>query len=375
MIAFHPWKGFCRTMVRVVLKGVHKTRKNLADGTIREYFYAWKAGPKLIGKPGSPEFIESFRDAHKHKISSSPDTMGGLVALYKSTNFQRLKPATQRAYLPHIKEIEKRFGKHPLPVKESDYKTYRQKFLAWRDEKADRPRTADMAWSVAKSIMAFGVDRFLMTVNPCARGGRLWTGTRQGSVWTENLFTALLANCSYELGLVCRLALETGQRQADILHLKWSNFDGERFRFSQEKRGHFVSVLLTRSLALEIRRLKDANEARQVPQLFVCLTTRSKPWTTSGLRASFGAAKDRAGIKGLTFHDMRGTAITRAYRDQDIKDLSALSTRFGLSMVSIQALLDKHYLAPDQTKADDIVYKMESKKGTKLQTVSKPSDD
>lgn len=69
-----------------------------------------------------------------------------------------------------------------------------------------------------------------------------------------------------------------------------------------------------------------------------------------------------------------GTAITRAYNNQIEKDLSAIDTRFGLALESVTALLDQRYLAQSQDKADDIVLRMETKAGIKLQTISKPSD-
>ena len=38
--------------MRVRLKGVNSIR------------YAWKGGPPLVGEPGSPEFVESYWEAH-----------------------------------------------------------------------------------------------------------------------------------------------------------------------------------------------------------------------------------------------------------------------------------------------------------------------
>jgi hypothetical protein len=45
--------------MRVQLKGVLHVRKKLADGEVRDYWYAWRGGPRLEGHPGAPEFIAS----------------------------------------------------------------------------------------------------------------------------------------------------------------------------------------------------------------------------------------------------------------------------------------------------------------------------
>ena len=49
--------------MRVQLKGVLHVRKKLADGEVRDYWYAWRGGPRLEGHPGAPEFIASYNVA------------------------------------------------------------------------------------------------------------------------------------------------------------------------------------------------------------------------------------------------------------------------------------------------------------------------
>jgi len=43
----------------------------------------------------------------------------------------------------------------------------------------------------------------------------------------------------------------------------------------------------------------------------ILTSTDEKPWTADGFRASWRKACAAAGIAGLTFHDLRGTAVTR----------------------------------------------------------------
>ncbi len=43
----------------------------------------------------------------------------------------------------------------------------------------------------------------------------------------------------------------------------------------------------------------------------VLTSTDKKPWTGDGFRASWRKACAKAGIVGVTFNDLRGTAVTR----------------------------------------------------------------
>ena len=64
-----------QSMVRVTLKGINSITKKLADGTTRTYWYAWKGGPSLRGKPGTPEFIASYNEAVVCKVEPPRGTV------------------------------------------------------------------------------------------------------------------------------------------------------------------------------------------------------------------------------------------------------------------------------------------------------------
>jgi hypothetical protein len=50
--------------VRVVLRGIHKVKMRLATGEVKTYFYAWRGGPQIKAKPGTPDFVGAYNDAH-----------------------------------------------------------------------------------------------------------------------------------------------------------------------------------------------------------------------------------------------------------------------------------------------------------------------
>ena len=110
--------------------------------------------------------------------------------------------------------------------------------MAWRDELAARSRRqADYAWTVFARVLSWGFNRGLVAANPCARGGRLYRGSRAEKIWTADDEAAFLERAPAHLHLPLMLALWTGQRQGDLLRLPWSAYDGTHIRLRQSKTG------------------------------------------------------------------------------------------------------------------------------------------
>lgn len=353
-------------MVRIVLKGIHTTGKTLADGTRRTYYYAWKNGPRLHSKPGSNEFVQEFNNAINSRQGGMPGTLGFVIGRYKAGPLLEKKPSTRKDYERSLKEISEKFNSMPLPKSEEDYLLARRTFNTWRDALPLTPRAADKRWTMLSTLCTFGVKIGELTKNPCLYGGNTWSGTRRECVWNDYQIQLVRKHMSDEMILVFDLALETGQRLNDILQLKWSQFDGERLQLAQNKRLKKVSILLSKDLAARLRRIDKA-------AVTICTNTKGQPWTLSGYSSAFGKKNRSIGNSGVTFHDLRGTAVINAAVDG--ADPYELASKYGWSLKQVDAILERHYLAPSQQKADAIILRAEAKNGTKLQTVSKLFDD
>jgi integrase len=344
--------------MRVRLKGINPVRKKLADGTVKTYWYAWKGGPPLDGEPGRPEFHASYNAAVAKKIEQPTGVLQFIIDKYQdSEGFRGRRESTRRSYVAYIKRIEAQFGDLPLAAL-TDRRT-RGVFKAWRDKlaQASGRRTADYAWTVLALILAWALDAGRIEANPCERGGRLYQGSRVDNIWTDDDEKAFLASAPTHLHLPLLLALWTGQRQGDLLRLPWSAYDGTHIRLRQSKTGRRVEIPVGKPLKVA---LDEAANAKRGP--IILTTTDGTPWTSDGFRASWRKAQAKAGIVGLTFHDLRGTAVTRlALVGCSEPEIAALT---GLSLSAVRSILDKHYLHRDPALAENAIRKLE--RGTKF---------
>ena len=116
-------------------------------------------------------------------------------------------------------------------------------------------RQADYAWTVLARVLSWSLNRGLIGVNPCERGGRLYRGGgRAEKIWTAADEAAFLERAPAHLHLPLLLALWTGQRQGDLLRLPWSAYDGKHIRLRQSKTGVRLFISIT-CLSVVVRQL------------------------------------------------------------------------------------------------------------------------
>ena len=275
--------------MRVQLKGIHRVRWRLASGEFAIYYYAWRGGPRLIGKPGSPEFMRSYNEAVASRRLPAQGKLFTLIAEFRaSSEYSSLSDATKRAYTAYLRMIEAEFGN--MPIEALSDPEVRGEFKRWRDGMADTPRKADYAWTTLARVLSVAHDRGRIPVNPCQRGGRLYEADRTEKVWTEDDIARLLAVASPNFAMAALLALWTGQRQGDLLRLPWSAYDGKYIRLRQSKTGRRVTIPVSRHL----KTILD-NADRISTQILT--NAHGRPWTSDGFRASWKKLCVKAGIK------------------------------------------------------------------------------
>src|SRR6516165_4188484 len=327
-----------RRAMRVPLKGIHHVKARLASGATASYCYAWRGGPRLVGEPGSPEFLASYTAAHASRRQPDGSSFHSIIAGYKaSRDFAALRPRTRADYLQLIAKIETKFG--DLPLAALDDARVSRDFLDWRDSMAHTPRQADYAWMVLMRLLSWARARGLTLYRPPERIERFYHADRSEKIWNEQAIAAFMGVASEPLQRALVLALETGQRQGDLLLLPWSAYDGQWIRLRQGKTGRRVNVPVTRRLA----RILDSTKRTATT---ILTNGRGISWEGDSFRNAWWVACRKAKITGLHFHDLRGTAVTRlAEAGCSHPEIAAIT---GHSMHAVDVILDKYLARTDK---------------------------
>ena len=343
--------------MRVRLKGINSKRKTLADGTVKTYYWLGKAGPRIEGEPGTLEFMASYNEAAARVRKPRQGVIHSVLhGFQNSDDFLSREPRTRADYVKKIKLIEAEFGDFPLTAL-ADRRT-RGEFMAWRDKLALRSRRqADYAWQVLARVLSWAMDRGIVAVNPCAKGGRLYRGSRADRVWTRDDEKVFLSSAPSHLHLALLLGLWTGQRQGDLLALTWMQYDGKYIRLKQSKTGMRVVIPVGAPLKVALEVVKPEQASGPILR-----NSDGAPWTSDGFRSSWRKACAAAGIVGVTFNDLRGTAVTRlALAEASGPEIATIT---GHSLRDVRSILDAHYLHRDPALAESGIRKLE--RGTKV---------
>ncbi len=331
------------------IKGIHKVKRILADKSVKWHYYAWRGGPKMESEPHTDAFLAEWA---KHKAESAPvevNTLDLLIdAFEKSPAFSALAEKTQDSHKFAFKAVRKEWPKFPL--KFTQQRGMKAMIRKWHHTFGANPRTADQMLFSLSRVFTFGIDEEMIDKNPCTGVERLYTGSRRENVWTPETIELFREKAKPHMLLAFEMAINTGQRQGDLLALTWKQYDGTHLSFEQGKTKKRVRVKVNTTL-------KPIIDALPRDKMRIMNNSRGRPWTKDGFKTSWGKECARLDIVGVTFHDLRGTFITERSREGSTTNQIALIT--GHSIAEVGRVLEKHYLSTDQQASDAVILRME----------------
>ena len=344
--------------MRVNLFGLYWSEAKLADGTKRRYYRAWKGGPRMKAKYGTAAFITEFEQHHRERKTVPDSTVFSLVAHFKtSSEYTILSDKTKKDYNRYLRLIEEKFGSMPKAAVEQ--RGARGVFKSWRDGMAENKRKADYAWTVLARVLSVAKDHELISVNPCERGGRLYEGgDRIEKVWSEAQLGIMIQSAPEQVVDVLMLAIWTGQREGDLLRLRWKDYDGKYVRLMQRKTVRHGKTAKAKRVVIPVSpALKTYLDGMKKVGPLILTNSRDRPWTEDGFRSSWHDAFVESGINDeLTFHDLRGSAVVRlALSGCSVPEIATFT---GHSLKDVEVILDRHYLGRDVRLAESAMQKL-----------------
>lgn len=311
----------------------------------RYYIYAYKGGPRvhIHEGPRKPKTLP----AHVHKAIAEAVELRHAEPQHlfrhiirewqRSKDWQRLEKSTRRTWQPHVDLIEARWGDFPYAVWNDARMA--AKVVKWRDERGDKPRTADIGVGVLRSLLKWARLSGYITINAALDIPQIAeSADREEVVWTVDDMAAFEAK-AIELerphivdGL--RLAALTGLRRADLVTLTFDHV-GEfavnktALKKSRGKRRKAV-IPMTPQLQELLDELRTRPREEGVNTVLV--NSFGRPWSGDGFGGSFNRVRDAAKIKHVTLekkvlkkrlHDVRGTFCTLLLVDCELTDEQA----------------------------------------------------
>jgi integrase len=189
---------------------------------------------------------------------------------------------------------------------------YKQKRLAepsYRKHQT-KPATVNRELACLKTIFNKGLENGKTERNPVKGVKMLKENNERDRVLSQEEFARLLAHCQAHLRPILKLAYHTGMRRGEILTLTWEQVDLKEgfilLRPEDTKINEGRLVPLEEKLVEMFRAMP-----RGLPGVRV-FTRDGQPITC--IREVFEMACKRAEIEGFTFHDLRHTFNTNAFR-------------------------------------------------------------
>ncbi|MDC7685033.1 tyrosine-type recombinase/integrase [Asticcacaulis sp. BYS171W] len=310
-------------------KGVRRQKKTLCTGEVVYYgYYGRGRGAPSLGKIGTPEFHENLAKAMRSEQPSN--NIDSLIFAYsKSNEFRSLSERTKKDYRGFLTKISIKMGKMKLSVAQRPLMT--KHLSSWRDEMSGHPKQANYTITVLKLLLSWAKTQGDIEVNPAEGVSKLKEGDRRHIVWSQDEIDAFNKAAPPHLRLAMSLALETGQRQGDLLILSKTAIKDGVIELRQNKGDVPVAVPVSPEL------FEVLSNHPHPDSVTVLCNGSGEPWNPKGdgFRSAWSSVCRDAGITGKTFHDLRGTFVTRKFEAGWKAEDIAFVTGHSLANLSI----------------------------------------
>jgi integrase len=300
------------------LKYVHRVTSR--SGKTRHYLRIRRVGYPIRGEPGSAEYLENYRallalhqTGERNVRSGSrvggaqrpkwlPGSVGSVVGKYlKSNQHAALADGTRKAYRRALEAIRGNIGHRVLVRLDCDDIDFYCTQIA--NEKG--AASADLHRHLISTLWKFSKGlrecRRKGRSNPTTSANKHYKVKSPHKPWPVSVQRTFLQAANPTLKLAFHLLLYTGQRRADVVAMKWCDFDGKKIHIAQQKTAETVSIHLH-------RRLRELLQATPRIGEHVLTNRWGKPCTPGALTTAVKRTLKEICAPNYTLHGLRKSA-------------------------------------------------------------------
>lgn len=270
-------------------------------------------------------------------------TIGWLIKNYKeSTRWGELSDRTRRDYKRHLGPLDVKWGtRSPASITPQVVALYRETLTPGRQ--------ANMRLQVLSVLMSHARLIGMVRTNP-AFNHRRFKLDKRSTFWESAQEEAFLAAADPTMRIAFMLGLWTGQREADLTELLWSQIDDKWINVVQNKTGKAVAIAIGPTLSAELARAPRRG-------IVVIASRRSMRYSESGFDHAFRKVTAAANLNGFTFLDLRRTAVVRmAEAGATIPEIASIT---GHSIEETTRILDTYWVST-KAQSQSAINKLEA---------------
>ena len=314
--------------------------------------------------------ISIFRSAAEQSLRQRHvGTLSGLIRDFEGTKqWRRLADSTRKEYKRVFIFWDAEYGTCPHRALED--KAFRADIVKWHDKfSEEKPREADNRVAILGRVLSWAAKDGPLRVNVLDGFERAYASDRSDIIWLPEHIEAFMAVASPEMQFAMVLALHTGQRQADILRLAWSQYDGASITLRQGrdepkrliltirqgKTGFRTSTTMPAAVSVYNRILKRYTNSNKDDYLFLP-TFSNRTYAKRTIQRQFNVLLERTGLKhdqatdsDHSVYSLRHTAICmRLVKSKGRVNIFNLAKTAGTSVDQIERFYTKHLaLSPE----------------------------
>jgi integrase len=281
----------------------------------RRFFFRYRGQKfKLPGKPGSSEFMATYArylaaaesgELGRTDLGYLKGSIGWVIEKFLASDvgFGNLKPGTQRNYRRWLDTIKAEVGRFQI----ADLTPVAVRAMRDSIKVKAAPTTADQCVMVVSVLWKFATEFCHLPLghNPALGVARVHTDKKSREAWPDHVVSKLLASPDPVLRLAVSLLVHTGQREGDVIRMKWADIrDGEIF-VVQEKTGTRVWIPLHRDLRLLLDQTPHVSD-------FILNSSLGRSFSSSqALYEKIKIALKKIGEGSYVPHGLRANAAVR----------------------------------------------------------------